>query len=79
MQVTRYSKANGTPTGTGDFLKVGDIDLGDFRDLADAEYERAGSASNMRPMFFTGSTYGPEILKLAQQVRGKGIGSSDGS
>jgi hypothetical protein len=59
----------------GDYLRVGDVSLGDFRDLVDAEYASAKAkhpenpAFHMRRMFYTGSPYGKEILKLAKQVR----------
>ena len=61
---------------SGDYLKVGDVDLGDFKDLVDWEYNRAKAehaenpAFNMRPMWYTGSPYGQEILDIAKMVRG---------
>jgi hypothetical protein len=69
--VTRYSRyISEFRPRAGDYLRVGDVDLGDFRDLVDAEYLRAGSAAHMRPMFYSGSPFGAEILQLAAQVRG---------
>ena len=47
------------------------IRLGDVRDLVDAEYDRAGSAFHLRPMWYTGSPFGAEIVKLLLQVRGE--------
>lgn len=71
MQVERYCKyLSEMRPRSGDYLRVGGVDLGEFRDLVDAEYKRAGSAFAMRPMFYTGSPYGAEILDLASQVRG---------
>jgi hypothetical protein len=79
LAVTRYGfwdpvmKAH-----SGDRLSVGDIDLGEFRDISDAEYRRAAAANagnpafHMRPMFFTGSPFGAEILELARAVRPNG-------
>lgn len=58
----------------GDFLRVGDRELGDVRIAADLEYLRAkrdhpsNPAFNMRRMFFTGSPYGKEILELFDEV-----------
>jgi hypothetical protein len=60
---------------SGDYLQVGDIDLGEFCYLTEAEYQRAKAeypenpAFAMRPMWFTGSAYGREILRLAESVR----------
>jgi hypothetical protein len=70
LKVHRYAKID-TLTGlpSGDFMRVGMRDLGEFRDIVDAEYRRAGSAFHMRPMFYTGSPFGAEILGLADQVR----------
>jgi hypothetical protein len=59
----------------GDYLRVGDHDLGQFRDIVGAEYARAkvehpeNPAFHMRPMFHTGSGFGAEILDLAKRVR----------
>ena len=55
---------------SGDYLSVGGVELGEFQDIVQAEYERAGTAYNMRPMFYTGSQFGAQILELAQKVRG---------
>lgn len=58
---------------TGDFLCVGGVEL-DLRVVVAIEYEYAKAehpenpAFNMRPMFYTGSPYGAEILKLAQHI-----------
>lgn len=74
--VTRYSivdPVTGTPSG--DFLRVGDCDFGAFSHLVAAEYARAkkshpeNPAFHMRPMFYTGSPFGAEILQLAQEAR----------
>jgi hypothetical protein len=73
-QVIRYCRIDPlTGLPTGDFLMVGDIDLGPFRDLVDAEFARAGSAFYMRPMWWTGSPYGAEILDLVEQARGRAV------
>ncbi len=70
LQVSRYGIIDPvTKRPSGDFLRVGDRDLGPFRDIVDVEYARAGSAYAMRPMFYTGSPFGAEILALADQVR----------
>ena len=66
-----------TKRPSGDYLMVGDRDFGSFRDLVEAEYQRAKAenpanpAFVMRPMWYTGSPFGEEILKLADQVRGQ--------
>jgi hypothetical protein len=58
----------------GDFLRVGDRELGDVRIAGDLEYLRAkrdnpsNPAFHMRRMFFTGSPYGKEILELFDEV-----------
>lgn len=70
LYVIRYGIWNEmTKSVSGDYIRVGDTDLGEFADLRDAEYRRAESAFNMRPMWWTGSPYGREILKLAEEVR----------
>lgn len=70
MQVERYGIWNETMQSvSGDMLRVGGVNLGDFRDLVDAEYKRAGCAFNMRPMFYTGSPFGAQIMELVAQVR----------
>lgn len=70
LQVSRYCLIDPvTKRPSGDYLRVGDRDLGPFRDLVDAEFKRAGSAFHMRPLFYTGSPFGAEILELADQVR----------
>ena len=69
--VSRYGIWNETAkTVSGDFIRVGNTELGEFLDLVQAEYERAGSAFNMRAMWYSGSHYGKEILELAKHVRG---------
>ena len=61
----------------GDYLSVGDRELGDVRIAAELEYLRAkrdhpsNPAFNMRPMFFTGSPYGKEILELFDKDTGE--------
>lgn len=71
MMVVRYCEyLSESRPFSGDYLKVGDVDLGEFRDIVDAEYKRAGGAFAMRQMFYTGSPFGTEILELAQKVRG---------
>lgn len=74
--VSRYCRVDPvTERPAGDFLKVGDTDLGGFRDLVDAEYRRAAKerpdnpAYAMRRMFFTGSPFGRDILALAEGAR----------
>lgn len=74
--VSRYCRFDPvTKRPSGDFIKVGDTDLGGFRDLVEAEYQRAAKerpdnpAFAMRRMFFTGSPFGREILELAESVR----------
>lgn len=74
--VSRYGKTDPiTGLPSGDYLRVGNHDLGEFGDILDAEYERAkvvhpsNPAFHMRPMFYTGSPFGAEILELARQVR----------
>ena len=76
FHVARYSRLCPiTRWWSGDFLQVGETDLGGFRDLIEAEYRRAAEerpdnpAFAMRPMFFTGSPFGAEILALARIVR----------
>jgi hypothetical protein len=72
--VSRYCTIDPvTNQPSGDFLRVGRIDFGEFRDLVDAEFQRAGSAFHMRPMWFTGSPFGAEILALAAQARGRAV------
>lgn len=75
--VSRYSKTDPiTGMPSGDHLRVGKHDLCAFSDIVNAEHERAKAecprnpAFNMRPMFYTGSPFGAEILQLARQVRG---------
>ena len=71
MKVSRYHKTDPiTGMASGDFLRVGDTDLGSFRDLAHAEFKRAGSAFGARPMWYTGSPFGKEIMELVREVRG---------
>ena len=69
--VSRYSLKDPLTGGMkGDFLRVGDRELGDVRIAGNLEYLRAkrehpsNPAFHMRPMFFTGSPYGKEILEL---------------
>ena len=76
FSVSRYCRVDPvTKRPAGDFLTVGDTDLGGFRDLVEAEYQRAAKerpdnpAFAMRRMFFTGSPFGREILELAKGVR----------
>lgn len=76
LTVTRYTRYDErTKRMSGDFLTVGDIDLGEFRDIVEAEYQRAAKeqpdnpAFAMRRLFFTGSPFGREILELAKSVR----------
>jgi len=76
LRVSRYCLANPLDPArpSGDFLRVGAVDIGAFRDLVDAEFQRAnGRAYDMRPMWYTGSPYGAEILELARMVRGDNI------
>lgn len=75
-KVERYCQFCPVTRGpSGDFLRVGPIDLGGIRDIVEAEYRRAAEerpdnpAFAMRPMFFTGSPFGAEILALARIVR----------
>ena len=71
MRVIRYSKyVNEFMPNSGDYLMVGDIDLGGLRDLYDEEYRRTKSVYKMRPLFYTTSPYWREILELADSVRG---------
>ncbi len=55
---------------SGDFLRVDGIELGETRASGDLEFQRAkerhpdNPAFHMRPMFYTGSPYGAEILAL---------------
>ena len=62
---------------SGDYLQVGDIDFGYFRDMVEVEFKRVQSKSGkdtmgmMRPMFYSGSPYGIELLKLAIAARPK--------
>lgn len=70
--VTRYSTRDPvTGLPSGDFIQVGSIDLGSVHALVTAEYQRAKAicprnpAFAMRPMWFTGSPFGAEILELA--------------
>lgn len=76
MIVERYSILDPvTKQPSGDFLRVDGVDLGSFRDLVDAEIRRAkleypeNPAFYMRPMWFTGSPFGAEIMELAKAVR----------
>lgn len=80
LQVSRYSVFDqDTQRYSGDFIQVGPVDLGSFRDLTNAEYERckldypANPAFAMRPMWHTGSAFGADILALAVQVRGLSV------
>lgn len=77
MIVERYctfDPVSGCPSG--DYLRVGGVDLGCFRDLIEAEYQRAkrdhpeNPAFHMRPMFASGSGFGREIMALVREVRG---------
>ena len=44
-RVARYSKVDDViQTASGDYLRVGDVNLGKFRNIVNAEYKRAGSA-----------------------------------
>lgn len=67
--VERYAVAGIAGRPSGDFLRVGGVDLGS-RKAADLEYARAKAdhpenpAFYMRPMFYSGSPYGREILAL---------------
>lgn len=74
--VTRYSKwLSDFRPWSGDYLRVGNTDLGEFQDIVEAEYQRAKAdhpanpAFHMRPMFYTGSPFGAEILALARECR----------
>lgn len=70
MEVERYGVwSESTKTVSGDYLRVGGVDL-DLRHIVDLEYARAAREHpenpgfHMRPMFYTGSPYGEEIMKL---------------
>lgn len=76
MIVERYGIWNPTTKSfSGDYLRVGGIDLGEFQDLVEAEFRRAKRAHPenagffMRSMWFTGSPYGAEIMALLREVR----------
>jgi len=76
LRVERYALTNPVDPSrpSGDFLRVGAVDLGSFRDLVDVEFQQAkGIAYDMRQMWYTGSPYGAEILELARRVRGDNI------
>lgn len=76
LHVVRYSLPNPADPSrpSGDFLRVGSVDLGAFRDLVDAEFQRAnGNAFDMCQMWYTGSPYGAEILALARLARGDNV------
>ena len=71
LSVTRYSKPGGMYfSGTGDFISVGGKVLGETFAVAALEKERASKidpvnvSRHMRPMFYTGSPYGAELLEL---------------
>jgi hypothetical protein len=71
LTVSRRGRFNPiTNSVDGDFLAVGGVLLGDCRDIASLEYNRAKAAHPenpafyMRPMFYTGSPFGAEILFL---------------
>lgn len=68
-RVERFGIWNPTSkTVSGDYLRVDGRSLGEFRDLVDAEFRRAGSAFHMRPMWYTGSPFADEILELERTV-----------
>lgn len=69
--VVRYSKPGGIDwRGTGDFISVGSVELGQTVDVVAREKARAAKidpanvSKHMRPMFYTGSPYGSELLEL---------------
>ena len=67
LTVTRYGFWNeSTKTVSGDYLRVGGRDLGETRSIARLEIERAATPRDIRPMFYTGSPYGAEILALVE-------------
>jgi hypothetical protein len=73
--VSRYGIADPlTRSVGGDYLRVGDRELGDVRIAGKLEYLRAkrdnpsNPAFHKRGMFFTGSPYGKEILELFEEV-----------
>ena len=71
LTVSRYCKyISEFRPRSGYYLSVGGVELGEFQDIVQAEYKRAGTAYDMRPMFYTGSPFGAEILELARKVRG---------
>lgn len=75
FRVSRYGVINEIDgRSSGDFISVGNIKLGEFRDLVNAEYENKGCTRKMRPMWYNNSPFGREILKLAFKVRGMDIG-----
>lgn len=58
----------------GDYLRVGSRELGSVKSIADLEYLRAekdhpeNPAFHMRRMFYTGSPFGEDILKLIEDA-----------
>lgn len=77
LYVVRYALWNPTTRSwSGDYIKVGNVDLGEFRDLVDWEFQRAkrehpdNPGFHMRSMWYTGSPYGAEILAIAKEARG---------
>lgn len=68
---------------SGDYLRVGGVELGPTNIASGLEYERAkvlhpeNPAFHMRGMFFTGSPHGQEILDLFETLLPQGD-SNDG-
>lgn len=71
LRVVRYSKAGGIDwRGTGDFISVDGVELGETVSVAALEKARAANidpvnvSRHMRTMFYTGSPFGDELLEL---------------